>query len=114
MGCRVGGTWFCEDCDTENQRLRYEVARMTEYLGEHQREAPLVLSASSILEAYERVENSTSLGKAATMARARELIAEVEDHFTYTPWCPLCKSHKLELVCGDPLSVTCTGKCDFG
>lgn len=86
---------------------------MADMLGEHPKEAPLVLSASSILEAYDRVENSTSLGKAATMARARELIAEVEDFFTYTPWCPLCREHKLELICGDPLSVTCTGGCKY-
>lgn len=86
---------------------------MTEYLGEDHREAPLVLTASKLMEAYERVENTTSLGKAAMNARARELIMEVEDFYKNSPMCPMCKAHKLELITGDPIQVTCTGGCKF-
>jgi hypothetical protein len=86
---------------------------MTRYLGESEREGPLVLSASAILEAYERVENTTSLGKASVMARARELLLEVEDFFVHTPMCPMCNQHKLELISGDPIGVQCLGGCSF-
>lgn len=86
---------------------------MTEYLGENYHEGPLALSASQVLESYERVENTTSLGKASWMARARELVMEVEDFYKHSPWCPACEEHKLELICGDPIGVTCTGGCEF-
>lgn len=113
LHCRVPGTWFCESCENEFTWLRAQVAAVSKFLGENQNEGELVLSASKILEAYERVENSTSLGKSAIMARARALLAEVEDFFVNTPMCPICKQHKLELITGDPMVITCTGGCEF-
>lgn len=83
------------------------------YLGENQSEGRLVLSGHEIME-FERLIGLTPLGKAAIMARAAELLLEVEDHFIYTPWCPSCKEHKLELRVGEPLEVACTGGCIVG
>lgn len=85
---------------------------MARLLGEGRGEGPLALTASQILEAFERVENTTSLGKASVMRRARGLLEEVEDYFRHTPMCPVCNEHKLELIPGDPMRVTCTGKCE--
>ena len=113
LGCHRPGPWFCESCESDLDSLYKQVKDVSRFLGESQNEGGLVLSASKILEAYERVENSTSLGKSAIMARARELLAEVEDFYTNTPMCPLCKLHKLELITGDPMSVSCTGGCEF-
>lgn len=111
VSCGKSGSWFC--CDAEYSRLLHEVRSVFAMMGEDESEGPLILTASKILEAYERVENTTSLGKAVTMARARELLAEVEDHFKYTPMCPQCKEHKMELIVGDPIQITCTGGCEF-
>lgn len=113
MGCGDRVAWFCTACIHEHGRLYLEVRRMAKLLGEDEGESSLVLTASQVLEAYERVENTTSLGKASVMARARELLLEVEDYFTHTPMCPQCKEHKMELTPGDPIQISCTGGCEF-
>jgi Zn finger protein HypA/HybF involved in hydrogenase expression len=53
------------------------------------------------------------LGKAVIMARASELLAEVEDFFLHTPMCPKCRIHKMELQIGEPLVAGCTGGCEL-
>jgi ribosomal protein L37AE/L43A len=113
LGCYKPGIWFCESCESDRKRLYREVRDMSRYLGESEGEGHLVITASQILEAYEKVENSTSLGKASINARARELLLEVTDHFMHTPVCPMCKEHKMELKTGDPMVVGCTGGCEF-
>jgi len=82
-------------------------------MGEEQSEGRFILSASKVLEAFDRVENTTALGRYELDRRARELIAEVEDYFRYTPWCRLCRKHRMELVPGDPMTITCTGGCTY-
>lgn len=113
LQCGLPGGWLCPACTQEHGRLYLEVSQMSRLLGENESESPLVFSAARVLEAYERVENTTSLGKAQVMARARELLMEVEDHFKYTPICPMCKTHKMELVPGDPIKASCTGGCEL-
>lgn len=80
-------------------------------LGDDYSEGHLVLTAHEIME-FERLMGQTVLGKAAVMARAAELLLEVEDHFMYTPMCPSCRKHKMDLEVGEPLRATCTGGCE--
>lgn len=113
LECGAPGEWYCLPCLATLARLHQEIRKMGNLMGENESEGGLAIAASQVLEAFERIEHTTALGKVAINRKARELLAEVEDHFTYTPYCPQCRTHKLELIPGDPIGVTCHGGCTF-
>lgn len=113
MSCRKGGSYWCEQCDRDYHATMREVRGIVGYMGQGYGEGRVVLTAHELMES-ERLLGLTSVGKAAILGRARELLAEVEDHFTHTPTCVLCGTHKMELIPGDPMGVTCTKGCDYG
>jgi hypothetical protein len=80
------------------------------FLGEGEDEGQMALTAYEIMES-ERLFGQTSLGKASVMRQAEELLLEAADFFAYTPMCPVCKEHKMELEIGEPLQAGCTGGC---
>lgn len=112
IGCRTKGTLWCDDCDLTYRTQQLELRHIVSQLGGDYSEGHLVLTAHELME-FERLMNQTALGKAAVMARAAELLLEIEDHFMYTPTCPGCKKHKLELELGEPLRATCTAGCEL-
>ena len=88
------------------------VREIPRYMGMDYAEGKVVLSAYELMES-ERLLGLTGVGKAAIMVRARDLLAEVEDQFARSPWCKVCGEHRMELVSGDPIRVTCTGGCSY-
>lgn len=113
LQCGETGEWYCAACDAQLLMLRYDLRQLVALMGESEREGRIVLTASKVLEALERVENTTALGKVELNRRAKELLAEVTDFFLYTPYCPQCRSHRLELIPGDPIRITCHGGCVY-
>ena len=112
LGCKAKDTFWCDSCQTLYESTLRELATTMGYLGEHYNEGALVLSAHELMES-ERLLGTTPLGKAAFLRRAHDLLLEVEDHFIYTPMCPLCKKHKMELKVGEPLVAGCTAGCEL-
>lgn len=110
IGCKTKGPTWCNDCDLTYRAQQLELRGLISMLGTDYSEGHLVLTAHELME-FERLIGQTSLGKAAVMSRAYELLLEVEDHFTHTPICPSCKEHKMELEIGEPLLATCLGGC---
>lgn len=113
LGCRSKGSEWCENCDLTYRMAKLELEQIMTFLGEGEDEGSMALSAYEIMES-ERLLGQTNLGKAVIMARASELLAEVEDFFLHTPMCPKCRVHKMELQIGEPLVAGCTGGCFLG
>ena len=112
MACGQGGTFWCRGCEADYETAVREVREVARYMGSEDGEGSYVLAAHELLEA-DRLLNLTSVGRAATLARARALLAEVTDYWMYSPMCVLCNEHKMMVIPGDKIAVTCTAGCSY-
>jgi hypothetical protein len=113
MACGTKGAFWCDSCELAYVQAIREVRAVASFMGGEYAEGSYVLAAQRLV-----VESSdpalTSVGKVDMLIRSRQLLADVEDYFRYTPVCRVCGRHKMVLVAGSEPAVTCTGGCEYG